>query len=149
MKIRNLLIFFMQLIMLVALTNCSKEEPSEKSGMASISSDEYNTLALEFTRALAMWDYPKAYAMTSKEHQSRITLDEMKRSFEAIISDDWGTIGAIDVQDTMTEWPDKRPSDLVWIYVSIGGDGYSEAVTTLITLEGNTPKIREIEYGRP
>ncbi|GMR07674.1 MAG: hypothetical protein BMS9Abin26_0677 [Gammaproteobacteria bacterium] len=117
--------------------------------MSNTTSYNYKDIALEFTQALANRDYSKAYAITSKEYQSQITINAMKNSFEEIVPADWGTMGPIEIVETMTDWPDKKPSDLGWVYVSIGGDVYSEAVTTIVTLEGETPKIREIEYGRP
>lgn len=49
----------------------------------------------------------------------------------------------------MTSWPGKRPEDLGWIYVSIGGAFYSEAITVVVTSESGEAKIREVEFGRP
>jgi hypothetical protein len=49
----------------------------------------------------------------------------------------------------MQEWPTKRKSDVAWVYVYIGGDVYSEAVTVVLSTEGGALKIREVEYGRP
>jgi hypothetical protein len=132
-------------IMMAALGGCSKEG----SDVPTTTQTNYNGIALEFTQALASRDYTKAYAMTSKEYQRNTTKDVMKSSFEDIVPVDWGTIGPIEIGETMTDWPDKKPSDLVWVYVSIGGDVYSEAVITIITLEYETPKVRQIEYGRP
>jgi hypothetical protein len=68
---------------------------------------------------------------------------------EAIVPTDWGAIGPVTVVQTMTQWPAKQPSDLGWVYVSIGGDVYSEAVIAIITLENGRPKVREVEFGRP
>ncbi len=42
-----------------------------------------------------------------------------------------------------------RIDNMKILNVSIGGDVYSEAVTSIVTLEGEAPKIREIEYDRP
>ena len=131
--------------MVAALADCSREG----SDVSNTTSINYKDVALEFTQALANRNYTKAYAMTSKEYQTKTTLDVMKSTFEGIVPIDWGTMGPIEAGETMTDWPDKKPSDLGWVYVSIGGDVYSEAVTAIITLEGDTPKIREIEYGRP
>ena len=73
----------------------------------------------------------------------------MKSEFEAIVPSDWGTMGPIEIGETLKDWPGKGPSDLGWVYVSIGGDVYSEAVTVVITLENGGPKVREVEFGRP
>ncbi len=145
MKIHNLTAWCMVLVMTVILMGCSKEG----TGVPNATSHDYADIALEFTQALANRDYSKAYAMTTKEYQNKTTLQSMKNAFEEIVPPDWGVMGPIEIGETMVDWPDKKPSDLGWAYVSIGGDIYSEAVTTIITLEGETAKIREIEYGRP
>jgi hypothetical protein len=49
----------------------------------------------------------------------------------------------------MEEWPGKKPADVGWAYVSVGGDVYSEAVTVVVTREGDLLKIRTVEFGRP
>jgi hypothetical protein len=49
----------------------------------------------------------------------------------------------------MESWPGKEPSDVGWVYVGIGGDVYSEAVTVVVTLEDGELKVRTVEYGRP
>lgn len=110
---------------------------------------DYKKFALEFTKALAARDYNKAYAMTSKEYQKRIALNELKVNFETIILSDWGDIGPIEIGETMMNWSGKQTSDLGWVYISIGGDVYSEAITVIVTAEDKRPKIREVEFGRP
>lgn len=87
--------------------------------------------------------------MTSQEYRSRTTIDQMQTAFEAIVPTDWGTMGPIEVGQTMTTWQGKQPSDLGWAYISVGGDVYSEAVTVIITEENGEPRIREVEFGRP
>jgi len=87
--------------------------------------------------------------MTSSGYQRTTTLDEMRVAFEAIVPTDWRTVGPVAVGHTMETWPDKQPSDLAWAYISIGGETYSEAVTVVVALEADTPKIRTVEFGRP
>ncbi len=49
----------------------------------------------------------------------------------------------------LQEWPGKQLHDLGSVYVSIEGEGFSEAVTcTVATFEGQT-LIRELYWGRP
>ena len=110
---------------------------------------DFKEVALKFTKTLTDRDYSTAYAMTSSEYRNRANLDQMKAEFEAIVPPDWGTMGPIEIGETQKDWPDKQPSDLGWVYVSIGGDVYSEAVTVVITLEKGDPKVREVEFGRP
>ena len=89
--------------------------------------------------------------MTSQDYQRHTSVQQLRTAFEAIVPTDWGTIGPVTVVQTMTQWqsPARQPSDLGWVYVGIGGDAYSEAVTAIITLENGRPKVREVEFGRP
>ena len=119
--------------------------------VANTSGFDYREVALQFTKALTERDYDRAYAMTSQDYQRRTSVEQLRTAFEAIVPTDWGAIGPVTVVRTMTQWrsPAKQPSDLGWVYVSIGGDAYSEAVTAIITLENGRPKVREVEFGRP
>lgn len=110
---------------------------------------DYQLVALEFTKALAERQYAKAYEMTSKEYRNHSTLEKLKTDFEAIVPDDFGPIDPIEVGRTMLNWPGKQSSDIGWVYVSIGGDVYSEALVVIVTMENGAKKIREIEFGRP
>ena len=117
--------------------------------MPSARASDYSSVGLKFASALASRAYPTAYAMTSSDYQRSTTLDEMRDAFEAIVSPDWRTVGPVAVGHTMETWPAKQPSDVGWVYVSIGGDGYSEAVTVVVMLEADTLKVRSVEFGRP
>jgi hypothetical protein len=132
-------------VVAIVFSGCSKEEPNMSSGNIS----GYQQIALEFTKALAAREYPKAYAMTSQEYRKRTTAEQLRTAFENIVPIDWGQIGPIEVGQTMTSWPGKRPEDVGWAYVSIGGDVYSEAITVVVTSESGESKIREVEFGRP
>jgi len=110
---------------------------------------DYSSVGLKFASALASRDYPTAYAMTSSDYQRNTTLDEMRTAFEAIVPTDWRTIGPVAVGHTMETWPAKQPSDVGWVYLSFGGDEYSEAVTVVVMREGDTLKVRTVEFGRP
>ncbi len=117
--------------------------------MPSGSISDYQQIALEFAKSMAAREYPKAYAMTSQGYQEKNTVNHLGTGFEAIVPTDWGVIGPIEVGQTMTSWPGKQPSDLGWVYVSIGGNVYSEAVIVVVTSENGVAKIREVEFGRP
>jgi hypothetical protein len=73
----------------------------------------------------------------------------MQAAFEAIVPTDWNTIGPIEVGETMDDWPDRKPSDVGWAYVSVGGHAYSEAVTVVMTTEDGDLRVRTVEFGRP
>jgi hypothetical protein len=106
-------------------------------------------IALDYARSLAARDYPKAYAMMSHGYRQNRTVDQLRIGFEAIVPRNWGPIGPIEAGQNMTSWPDKQPSDLGWVYVSIGGKVYSEAIIVVVTSEHGEAKIREVEFGRP
>jgi hypothetical protein len=110
---------------------------------------DYRQLALEFARSLAAREYPNAYEMTVREYRTRTTLEQLRTAFEAVVPPDWGPMGPIEAGETMATWPGKLPSDLGWVYVSIGGTHYSEAVAVVVTSEEGEPKIRAVEFGRP
>ena len=100
-------------------------------------------------RALASRDYPTAYALTSSDYQRSTTFDEMRAAFEAIVPTTWRTVGPVEVGQAMETWSAKQPSDVGWVYISIGGDAYSEAVTVVVMLQADTLKVRTVEFGRP
>jgi hypothetical protein len=55
----------------------------------------------------------------------------------------------VEVSHVMETWPSKQPSDVGWVYISIGGEVYSEAVSVIVMLEADTLKVRSVEFGRP
>jgi hypothetical protein len=105
--------------------------------------------ALSFATHLADRAYEAAYALTALDYRQAVSLETLRAEFEEMIPDDWGEVGPVAVEHTMTDWPDKQDADLLWVYVSIGGDVYSEAVTLVVTSEGGEPRIRQVELGRP
>jgi len=129
----------------MALVACSREEPEVSSG----GTPDYRPVALAFAQSLAARDYAKAHAMTSEAYRKRTTVDQLQAAFEAIVPRDWGSVGPVEVGETMTTWPDKQPGDLGWAYVSIGGDVYSEAITVVVASESGAARIRAVEFGRP
>ena len=106
-------------------------------------------VALVFTQALADRDYKKAYSVTSREFQAQNSLEAMKTSFETIVPLDWGHVGPLEIGETLTDWPNKRSNDVGWVYVSIGGDVYSEAIVVIVSSQGDSLLINNVEYGRP
>ena len=117
--------------------------------MPSAGASDYQQIALEFAKLLAKREYPKAYEMMSRGYRERTTAEQLRASFETIVPDDWGSTGPIEVGQTMTRWPGKQAADLGWVYVSIGGDVYSEAITVVVTSESGIARIRDVEFGRP
>ena len=133
-------------LVLATLGNgCSNGEVRMPGGSAG----DYKKVALGFTNALATRNYGAAYALTSNEYRDSTSVEAMQAAFEAIVPTDWKTIGPVEVGETMEDWPGRKPSDVGWAYVSVGGDAYSEAVTVVVTLEEDALRVRTVEFGRP
>lgn len=105
--------------------------------------------ALKFSNLMSSRNYSDAYEMTSKKFKDNFSATEMQENFEDMISSDWGEVSPIEVGETMMEWPTKESSDIAWVYVILGGEVYSEALTLILAGEEDSIKIREIEFGRP
>ena len=127
---------------LATLVACSSGKKARVAG-------DPSDVALQFTTALLHRDYDRAYAMTSQEYQRGTSLQQMRAGFEAIVGTAWSTTAPPVVTQTLADWPGKRASDARWAYVGISGDAYSEAVTVVVMLEGDTLRIRTVEFGRP
>jgi hypothetical protein len=110
--------------------------------------EAFKELALAFTEALAARDYKAGYKLTSRDYQNTTSLADMQAAFEVIVPRDWPP-GPIVAGQTMDDWPGREPSDVGWVYVSIGGAVYSEAITVVVTLEDGVHKVRAVEFGRP
>lgn len=133
------------LLLATVVFGCSMQEVPMLSG----STGEAERVATTFVEALASRDYAGAYELTSMEYRDRTSLVAMKGAFEAIVPDDWQTVGPVEIGQTMQDWPGKKPLDVGWVYVSVGGDVYSEAVTVVVTSEGGDLRVRTVEFGRP
>ena len=49
----------------------------------------------------------------------------------------------------MADWATRQNGDIGWVYISISGEDFLEAVTVIVSDEQGCPKIRQIEWGRP
>ena len=110
---------------------------------------DHRPVGLAFAKALADRDYHAAYALTSRNYRDKMSLKDLQAAFESIVPVDWGTVGPVEVGQTMEDWPGREPSDVGWAYVSVGGDLYSEAITVVVTLEEGEMRVRAVEFGRP
>lgn len=121
---------------------CSQQE-------STMSLQDAKDTALKFSNLMSSRNYSDAYEMTSKKFKNNFSATELQENFEDMIPSDWGEVSPIEVGETMMEWPAKESSDIAWVYVILGGDVYSEALTLILTSEEDSIKIREIEFGRP
>lgn len=86
--------------------------------------------------------------MTTQDFQEHTTLRSLQEGFELSCPPDYGEFDVPDILIAENEWPAKRPDDICWIYITIGGET-NEAVTVIVAREGNELKISEVEVGRP
>ena len=111
--------------------------------------EDYKQIALAFTKALGARDYDAAYALTSRAYRDGMSRTALQEAFETIVPTDWGPVGPIEIGETMEDWPGREPPDAGWVYVSVGGDTYSEAVIVVVTREEGELRVRTVEFGRP
>ncbi len=118
---------------------------------------EVADIALNFTRALVAKEYNRAHAMISFAEKPTYLPEILQTNLEEMVqySGDesvWPTgvqvVTGADISD-MDKWLRKTPQDFGWAYVSVQGDGYCEAVAVMVTDDGGTLAIRNIEWGRP
>jgi hypothetical protein len=103
----------------------------------------------QFAQALADRDYEGAHALLAAEDQAAMGPAELRRRFEAIVPADWPTVGPVVASDPWPDWPGRRPRDLGRVYVTVGGDVYSEAIVVTVTADGGVLRVRDVEFGRP
>ena len=112
----------------------------------------YEQLAVAFASALVAGDFERAHELmvpTLREELSPAALRaELYGMFEGYAA---GPPTDIDFRDEVSfeDWPDKRPGDVGWIYVSIWGPDFVEAVTVIVASVDGRLAIRSIEWGRP
>ena len=101
------------------------------------------SLALEFARSLSKRDYKQAYNMLSLNAQSQLTEDGLREQFESMIPLDWGDVNPIELEENPA-WNE------MFLYVVLGGDVYSEAITiSSFASDEEKMKIETFEFGRP
>ena len=110
---------------------------------------KYKQIALEFTQALVDGNFDQAYAMTTAEFQKRESLESLKKNFlRMTVEQDFQISGSIEVGTTedASKFKYAKPGDAMFIYVSIPGDLWSEAVSVIVN---DSEKISSVEFGRP
>jgi hypothetical protein len=113
---------------------------------------KYSKIATDFATALLEGDYELAHGFLAPELKQSMSPEDLHLEFKSMYSgysDEEPIRIVFDPQFTMTNWPGKGPGDIGWVYVSIVGDDFVEAVTVVISeIEGES-LISEIEWGRP
>ena len=106
-------------------------------------------VGLIFAQALAAGEFPRAHGLLSAKLRTQIAARELEAKFKEMIAYGDGPVTLVQVTNVLDNWPAKLPGDLGWAYVALAGDSYSEAVTVVVTREGDRLVVRDIEWGRP
>lgn len=109
----------------------------------------YPKFASHFAAALTDGEYEAAFEMLSSDMQRKYSADELRNRFEAMVENGGSPAKVDGFIQTMEDWPDKKPDDVGWAYVSISGDDYAEAVTVIVSAGDYGMSISSIEWGRP
>jgi hypothetical protein len=106
-------------------------------------------VALKFALALKSLDYTAAHAMLCETQQQSVSVAQLKQNYETMVPHNDDAVDVVQVMETLTKWPDKKPDDLGWAYVAMSGKTFSEAVAVVVKGEAGRACISAIEWGRP
>jgi hypothetical protein len=109
----------------------------------------FDRLALKFAQCLINAEFLEAHELLVLDLQKTISVHELKKRYEAMVAYFDDKPSAVEVIETLDDWPDKQLNDIGWAYVAISGSNCSEAVISVIMGENNHQRIRSIEWGRP
>jgi hypothetical protein len=102
-----------------------------------------------FAAALVSGNYVQAQSLLSAELQQQYTPENLQARYNEMVAYGTGAVKVDGHTEFMDDWPARRGQDIGWAYISISGDDFAEAVTVVVADENGTPKIRELEWGRP
>lgn len=112
---------------------------------------ETEKLSLTFAQAIVAENFIDAYALLSAELQTTLQPSDLAQHYHAMIA--YGSGAPTDIElirvETMEGWPMRQANDLGWAYVAISGEDYNEAVSVVVSQEGERTVIRWLEWGRP
>jgi hypothetical protein len=110
-------------------------------------------LAQRFGNYLTQADYDTAYTLLAPELQQQYSPQTLRQTVEAMIDYSSGPIdkAVVMVDCLLTEWqyPLMETNDVVWLYVSLEGEDFLEAVSVIIRQQEEKLAIRWLEWGRP
>lgn len=112
----------------------------------------YEETAVNFVQALADARWEDARAMLDAELQNHLPAQKLVSTFEGMYKGyAEGPVTSVhfDPEFSMENWPAKKPQDVGWVYVSVQGNGFVEAVTVVVANSSGYLAIRDIEWGRP
>jgi hypothetical protein len=108
-------------------------------------------VAERFGNLVASGDYVAAHSLLTTEAQGVHSPGALKEAVEEMTAYAPGPIRQVEVmEDTiLRDWPDKQEGDVAWVYVSLVGDSYAEAVSLVLAEQAGATRIRHLEWGRP
>jgi hypothetical protein len=109
-------------------------------------------VAASFATALVEGDFYRAHELLTPELRKSMPPERLKDEFYGMFrcyADGEPTDIWYDESFAMTDWPDKVPGDLGFLYVAIHGEDFNEAVSVTVNDLNGPPLIREIIWGRP
>lgn len=110
---------------------------------------EFVPIARQFAEALVSENFTTAHEMLCASLRREFSPNSLRQTYTAMVS--YGSSQPVvdGYVHTMTDWPSQRSGDVGWVYVSISGEGFAEAVTVVVSQEAEALKISAIEWGRP
>jgi hypothetical protein len=114
--------------------------------------EKYLEVATAFASALVHGQFDSAYTLLDSRLKEKYTPDKLLKSFKLMYQGySQGSPSQIhfDEEFSLQEWPGKKLNDVGWVYVSIIGEDFVEAVCVIVTKINGELLIRDIEWGRP
>jgi hypothetical protein len=130
---------------------CSNDSSDQGSTMRANAKNLTIETGTKFAEALVAEKYTDAQLLLTKEAKEIYTPERLATEYKKMVS--YGD-GPVKVEEfdgfmDMDDWPARQPQDIGSAYIPISGSDFSEAVTVVVSDENGSPKIREIEWGRP
>ena len=104
----------------------------------------HEQIASEFAKELAGGNFEKANSFLSDTATANL-----EQEYNDMIEYGDGPATLVEVMSQMEDWPAKTKDDIGWVYVALAGEGFSEAVTVIVSRVEGELKITTIEWGRP
>jgi hypothetical protein len=109
----------------------------------------YRKVALAFATALVSGDFEAAARLLATSMRESLTAATLQAAYESMTGYFQTPPTFINVEEVLTDWPDKQMQDIGWAYVSISDDRSCEAVAVIVCQEADKYSIRSIAWGRP
>ncbi len=106
-------------------------------------------VTLQFAQALVDARFDDAVNLLTVSMQPQWPASRLQKTYQDMVASFEAPPQAVEIQETLDDWPAKQPADVAWIYVSISGNTQSEAVTVVVCTQESALCIRSIEWGRP